>query len=352
MSSRLLFERFPALRSASPLVPLAQLPTPVGAQQVGEREILVKRDDLTARPYGGNKVRKLEFLLAQAIADGQGRVVTAGAFGSHHALATTVYGRRCGLQVTCVLFPQPLTAHVREVLRLIAANGAELRFTRRMEGVPFALRRARWAGRAEGACIIPPGGSNPIGALGYVEAGLELDAQIRSGVCVEPGRVYVAAGTLGTAAGLAIGLALADRPIPVHAVRITSSLVTNRRALGNLVRGTLNLLRPAASTLPTVDRIIDGIVLRHDQLGEGYGRETSAARVATAAFAGAGLVLDGTYTAKAAAALLADSTAERPALFWHTLSAFQPIPEGQAPDLARLPEPFRTILASPSDPPG
>ena len=311
------------------------------------REILVKRDDLTARPYGGNKVRKLEFLLAEALAAGHGRVVTAGAFGSHHALATTVYGRRSGLAVTCVLFPQPLTAHVREVLGAIAAHGAELRFTRRMEGVPFALRRARWWRRAEGACIIPPGGSSPVGALGYVEAGLELDAQIRSGECSEPGCIYVAAGTLGTVAGLALGLRLAGRRIPVQAVRITSALVTNWRALRSLVRGTLGLLRPAPPLLPSVEEVLELVELRHDQVGAGYGRETAASNAAAAAFAAAGLTLDATYTAKAAAAVLADPRGPRPPLFWHTLSAFRPEPLEAHPNPGALPEPFRTILAGP-----
>ena len=334
----------PALRDRIPWIPLATLPTPVVACRVAGRDVLVKRDDLTARPYAGNKVRKLEFLLAQAREAGARRVITAGAFGSHHALATTVFGQRVGLRVTCVLFPQPLTPHVRDVLRLIASHGAELRFTRRMEGVPFALRRARWRGRGEGAFVIPPGGSNPLGALGYVEAGLELGAQIAAGECPQPSCVHVAAGTLGTAAGMAVGLALAGLAIPVHGVRITSPLVTNQRALRALVRGTLALLEPGAPVLPACADVVGTVMLRHDQVGEGYGRETAAANAAAAAFAAAGFALDSTYTAKAAAALLADPPGVRPPLFWHTLSAYEPLPEGPVPDLSRLPEPFRSIL--------
>lgn len=344
MSGPLLFEALPGLASRVPWLPLASVPTPVEAHTVTGRPVLVKRDDLTARPYGGNKVRKLEFLLAEARGRGANRVITAGAFGSHHALATAVYGPRAGLAVTCVLFPQPLTAHVRDVLGLIVAQGAEVRCTRRMEGIPLALRLARWRARAEPASIIPPGGSNPTGALGYVEAGLELAAQIGAGACPEPAGIYVAAGTLGTAAGLAVGLALAGRPIPIHAVRITRPAVTNVRVLRGLVRGILELLRPAAATLPTCDEVLGRVTICHDQIGPGYGRETAAAFAATAVFGSAGLKLDVTYTAKTAAALLDERAGARPPLFWHTLSARHPVPDGTAPDPARVPERIRRIL--------
>jgi D-cysteine desulfhydrase len=313
--------------------------------EIAGRPVLVKRDDQTALPYGGNKVRKLEFLLAAAQSAESRRVVTAGAFGSHHALATTIYGTLAGLRVSCVLFPQPLTDHVRAVLEAIAAHGAELRFTRRLEGVPFGLQRARWAHRSERACIVPPGGSNPVGALGYVEAGLELAGQLEAGSCPVPSGIYVAAGSLGTVAGLAIGLELAGRALPVHAVRITSPLVANLRALRALVRGTLELLRPGGGELPGCDQVLASITLRHDQIGDGYGRETAAANAATAAFAAVGLRLDGTYTAKAAAALLTDQPAERPPLFWNTLSPHEPRWQGPPLDVATLPEPFRTVLS-------
>lgn len=308
MSEPLLFRRHPTLAALVPWLPLASLPTPVDritVQHAGRVvELLVKRDYLSARPYGGNKVRKLEFLLAEAKAMGSERVVTAGAFGSHHALATTIFGVQSGLRVSCVLFTQRPTPHVLEVLRLIAAHGAELRFTRRMEGVPLALRRVRWHHRDERACIIPPGGSNAVGALGFVNAALELDAQIAAGECPAPSVIHVAGGTLGTAAGLAVGLALANRPIPVQATRITSPLVTHDRAVRSLVRGTLAILRAGGVEIPDAGAVASLVTLGHGQIGEGYGRETAAGLAAAESFAAAGLTLDATYTAKAAAAVL------------------------------------------------
>lgn len=352
MTEPILFERYPALSGRLPWLPLAQLPTPVQPVTVAQGgravTLLVKRDDLSARPYGGNKVRKLEFLLADARAQGATRVVTAGAFGSHHALATTVFGVRSGFAVSCVLFPQHRTPHVQDILRMIAAHGAELRFTRRMEGVPFALRRARWAHRGERVCTIPPGGSSAVGTLGYVNAALELDAQIAAGECDVPSVIHVAGGTLGTAAGLALGLALAGRRIPIQATRITSTLVTNPRTLRRLLRGAAALLESAGVRVPEVASVMEMVELRDDQIGAGYGHETAAGRAATDAFRAAGLVLDPTYTAKAAAAVLAaEATGAGPPLFWHTLSAAEPLEAARGLDASRLPRPFAAALAGP-----
>jgi D-cysteine desulfhydrase len=345
-----LFERFPALAATVPWLPLATLPTPVQTVAVAAgsrtRTLLVKRDDLSGEVYGGNKVRKLEFLLADAQRQGARRLITAGAYGSHHALATAIYGRRLGCDVSCVLFPQSLTPHVRDILRMIAAAGAELRFTRRLEGVPFALLRARWAHRRERACLIPPGGSNALGTLGYVEAGLELDAQLRAGECDVPSAIHVAAGTLGTAAGLALGLVLAGRAIPIVATRITAPIVTNERVLEKLVHGALALLAPAGATLPQATRVMAAVHLDHEHVGAGYGRETPAGRAATEVFAAADLRLDATYTAKAAAALLDRAgPGDRP-LFWHTLSAAEPLAAAAGLALETLPPPFARALAT------
>src|SRR5687768_6775722 len=121
MAERELFQRFPAARTMIPWIPLADVPTPITTHQLhlaqhGPQPLRIKRDDLAGDPYGGNKVRKLEFLLADAQRRGATRIITAGAFGSHHALATTVYARQIGLDVTVILFPQRITPHVQSIL--------------------------------------------------------------------------------------------------------------------------------------------------------------------------------------------------------------------------------------------
>ncbi|HEY0305128.1 MAG TPA: pyridoxal-phosphate dependent enzyme [Longimicrobiales bacterium] len=339
-----LFEKYPQLVDRIPWVRLGSFPTPVQPLSLGRNDLFIKRDDLSAQPYGGNKVRKLEFLLAAARQRGARRLITVGAAGSHHALATTIFGRQLGFEVTLVLFPQPLTDHVREILLLDVAYGAELRFTRRMETVPAALFATTMRYRGEKAVVIPAGGSDAVGTLGYVNAALELAGQIRAGDAVQPATIVLAAGTLGTAAGLALGFALADIPVRIIAARITSRIVTNERVLNRLIRGAEDILRRAGLQGTHAERAIASVELRHEHLGRGYGIATEEADAATTTFQQIGIHLDPTYTAKAAAALLHNAeTATGPVLFWHTLSAAEP-PLPAHVSIDNLPAPFKSYV--------
>lgn len=369
-----LFMRAPGLTGAVQHLPLGRYPSPVERVDLEDAgrviPILVKRDDLAAGGYAGNKVRKLEFILADARARGMTRLITAGATGSHHAFATAFHGRRAGFDVSLVLFPQSLTPHVRAMLLLDAAVGAELLWASRMETVPYGLWRARFAHRREAACTVPPGGSNDLGTFGYINGALELAAQIESGAVARPSSIHAPAGTLGTVAGIAIGLAWAGLDIPVVATRITARLLTNERMLASLVRSTLARLSMAgARDIPDVPAVLAGVTLRHDQIGAGYGRATDAGAHAMQVFEAAGLRLDATYTAKTAASLLADAAAQADTagagrnaarsaagdpvarledglpLFWHTLSATEPEDLLSGVSASDLPLPFARYLA-------
>jgi 1-aminocyclopropane-1-carboxylate deaminase/D-cysteine desulfhydrase-like pyridoxal-dependent ACC family enzyme len=340
-----LLRRLPALQGLIAWERFGRFPTPVQRIALPDAtQAWVKRDDMTAVPYGGNKVRKLELILAEAQRRGAGRIITAGAFGSHHCLATTIFAARLGLPVTCIMFPQRVTDHVRDVIAGIAAAGADLRVIPRMEAVPLALAAARVAYRRERPCIVAPGGSDALGTLGYANAGLELAEQVAGGAAPQPAEIYVAAGTLGTAAGLAIGCALADMPATVVAVRITSRLLTNDRNLRRLVRAACSRIRRCGAEPPAERDVLARVRIDHRWIGDGYGRETAAGAEATRLLGEAGLGLGPTYTAKAAAAFL---DAERaggaaPRIFWHTLSRTSPTaPPGT---LGRLPPGFARRL--------
>ncbi|HKJ93333.1 MAG TPA: pyridoxal-phosphate dependent enzyme [Longimicrobiales bacterium] len=343
-----LFRRFPALAGRLGWLRLGSGVTPVerveGAELPGE--LWVKRDDLTGPEYGGNKLRKLEFLLAHARQRGAGRLVTGGGFGSHHALATTLYGTRAGFAVTAVLYPQQATAHVREVLAAIHGLGADLRYCPHMALLPASLALARRAGRRDVPYAVPPGGSSPVGVLGYVSAGLELAEQVSAGAAPAPDHVHVAAGTLGTAAGLAIGFALGGLRGRIVGVKIVPDYVASERVLRRLVRATLALLADTGdaavrAALPAPAEVAARVQLRGGYLGDGYGRPTTAGAAALERFGALGLGLDPTYTAKTAAALL-DALERAPGvhLFWHTLSAVMPA----VPRAAALPDRFRRRL--------
>ncbi len=333
---------------ALPWVPLAQVPTPVEPLAARSRalgaELWVKRDDRSGARYGGNKVRKLELLLADALARGRRTVATIGAWGSHHALATAIYGAHVGLGVELALYPQPITPHVQEDLLLDLAFGAGLlAIPSPVLGPLAALALAR---RADRGAVIPPGGSSALGALGYVEAGLELADQVAQGALPAPDAVVVAAGTCGTVAGLALGLELAGlRPLVV-AVRVVPAAIANRWLIDRLRHGARRRLRDAGAALPPRRPL--PVVLDPHELGPGYGHDTPAARAAVAAFAEDGLALETTYTGKAAAAAL--RWAQGPlrgkrVLFWHTCSSVDLSARLAAVDPGALPAGLRRVVA-------
>ena len=331
-----LFLRFPELEKRVPRIPLARLPTPLARLPL-DGDAWIKRDDLTGLPYGGNKVRKLEFLLAEARHAGADRLITIGAIGSHHALATTIYGRAAGFGVTAVLLPQPVTPHVSAVLEGMRRFGAEVRLVGSAAAIPAGVAAARLAHRRERVHVIAAGGSSPVGTLGYVNAALELVDQVDAGVAPRPAVVHVAGGTLGTAVGLAYGFALAGWDTDVVAQRITSRVITNRRRARVLIDGVRDLLDPVgARPLPSRAAVLRRFRIEHGQLGRGYGFATDAGVEAMRWFDDRSLPpLDATYTAKAAAGFLsAASNADTPLLYWHTLSAEEPPQTFDPPDQA------------------
>jgi len=313
-----LFSAFPHLRGRVPWMPLGRFPTRVervaGLVPDGV-ELWIKRDDESGVEYGGNKVRKLEFLLAEARARGARRLCTLGGIGSHHVLATAIYGARAGFEVEAVVFPQPVTEHVREQLRADLAAGALLTPTRGYLGVPLAV----WRGKRKPETMwIAPGGSSVTGTLGYVSAGLELRAQIECGNLPQPDVIYVALGSCGTAAGLAVALAGLTPAVEVVAVRVVDRLVANAGKTRRLARDTHALVAPGVKWRGGSL----GLRVEHGFFGGRYGRATDASEAAVREAARAGLRLETTYTGKAMAALLADARAGRldgkRVLFWHT----------------------------------
>jgi 1-aminocyclopropane-1-carboxylate deaminase/D-cysteine desulfhydrase-like pyridoxal-dependent ACC family enzyme len=185
--------------------------------------------------------------------------------------------------------------------------------------------------------LLPPGGSTVLGTLGYVNAGVELAAQIDAGHCPDPTAVYVACGTCATAAGLALGLAAAGVRTEVIAVRVTHGLFANRLQLARLVKGAEALLCGLDPSFPAVSKsAIASLTLSDQEFGRGYGLSTPVSEAAAQLAEGEGIRLDATYTSKAFARLLLEADTTRRGqnlLFWHTLSS-----ASLAPFLAAQPE--------------
>lgn len=326
-----LLARFPLLRDSMSVVPLGAYPTPVSrlggvegaARLPATTQLWVKRDDLSGEPWGMSKVRKLEHYFGDARAAGARRVLTFGPLGSNHALATALYGKHLGFEVHLRLWPEPATERVRQTLLAKQALGAKLFLVGTLD--ERALGELVDSGVRGDTYIIPPAGTDPVGAMGYVEAGLEIGAQVASGELPAPDFIHVAGGTGGVAAGLVIGLRLAGLRSRVVAIRCVAVEVLTELRVVFLARRLRQRLAQLAgveeSSLP--QPVAEDFLILHDQAGGGYGRATEASERARALFeANASLVLDGTYTAKAAAGLLSFAAAAEGAgrrhLFFHT----------------------------------
>ncbi|MFK7989310.1 MAG: 1-aminocyclopropane-1-carboxylate deaminase/D-cysteine desulfhydrase [Sandaracinaceae bacterium] len=315
-----------------PHVSLARLPTPVEPLEAVSRHvgasIWIKRDDQTAERYGGNKVRKLEYALGEALKRRADAVITTGAAGSHHALATALFGAELGLSVHAVLVPAHFTPHAEDNLRALLVAGSEVHPVRSSVAVVPKMATLAAKARLRGGhrpVLLPPGGTNTAGVIGHVEAGLELARQMESREVPEPDAVFVPLGTGGTAAGLAIGLAAAGLTTQVIGVRVVPRAVANRPLLGRLIRGVVKHLRSIDNRFPDVaEDAMRHLTIEQGELGDGYGVPTSQARVAKRMMAEhAGLELDTTYTAKTVAAmtrLARREMAGKTLLYVHTLS--------------------------------
>ncbi len=331
-SSLALFEAFPRVRERVAFAPLGRYPTAVTempelARSMGGGEVWIKRDDRSSELYGGNKVRKLEFVLAEALRLGHRRVWTVGGCGSHQVLANSLYARALGLQRAAVVFPQPMTEHVRQVLHKIEGTGCELVEAVHMLSVPVAAARLVARYRLRDGRVpyqVPPGASSTLGALGYVSAALELVAQIRGGECPRPEAVFTAMGSMGTAAGLMVGFRLAGMEIPVRCVRVVVAPLAPVSRLASYCRAVAALLRRLGVEVPGTFRTSDMLV-EPDFVGQGYGYVTPAGQVAVEAAAADGIHLETTYTGKALAGMMAHVKQRRVGwrrvLFWNTFNS-------------------------------
>ena len=320
-----LFERSPGLRGRVPWIALADTPTPVvelPAPAGFAGRLFAKRDDLTSPRFGGNKVRKFEYLLADAERLGARALVTAGGIGSNQCLAAALHGRARGHGVQLSLVRQPVSDRVRDALRGMAAAGARIRYAGTMPGALANVRRALREERRAGAhpYFLPFGATNALGTLGYVSAGLELAAQVREGLCPQPDCQLVAAGTCGTAAGLLVGMRLAGMNSRVVAVGVVHRAWLTRMLILWYANRAAALLARLDATIPRMRFGWGDVDVVGDQLGPGYGHITPAAGRAVE-WARPHLSLETTYTGKALASLLEPRGAlarARVVLFWDT----------------------------------
>lgn len=290
--------------------PLTEVPRLAAALRIAG-PLFVKRDDLTGFAFGGNKVRALEFLLADALATGCDTLVTGGAPGSNFIASAAAGAAFVELGNHVVLAGTPVPAGSHPNLAAALRWGAQPHWTGTTDRSQIERHQPEVArGLSEGGYrpyVVPRGGATATGSLGYRFAVDELCEQLPAGTTPT---LVVATGSGGTLAGIVAGLVARGRPFPVVGVSVS-------RAPDEVAARVLDLATEVAGRrgepLPGPEdvRLVDG-------RGPGHGTPSLPGRwAAKVALVAAGLVLDPVYTAKALAAV-PDLAPEGPVLFWHT----------------------------------
>ncbi|MHB8644492.1 MAG: D-cysteine desulfhydrase family protein [Thermomicrobiales bacterium] len=294
---------------SQPRISLAVLPTPLqeaknlrAALGGAERcpRILIKRDDLTGLAFGGNKARKLEFLVADALAHDTTVLVTSGAVQSNHARMTAAAARIAGVKVFLVLIAKGPDPALQGNLLLDRLLDAEVRFVMPGEDADerIAATMVDLRDRGERPYLIPVGGSNAIGSFGYVTATLELVTQLFQ-MGEAPSRLYYASGSRGTQAGLALGAKMYSAPYRLHGIATSSGDPEKTERAVAIANEAAAMLR--VPTRLTADELLtDG-----GYIGEGYGIPTAAGLEAIRLLAhNEGIFLDPVYSGKVMAGMI------------------------------------------------
>jgi len=312
------------LTDALPRISLAHLPTPLEplprlSAALGGPQLWIKRDDQTGLATGGNKARKLEFLVAEALAQGATTLITAGAPQSNHARQTAAAAAKCGLRAVLVLGGGPPTQqrHGGNVL-LDRLLGAELRWAEgrdRAEVMAEVAEEEQTAGRRP--YIVPYGGSNPVGASGYVAALEELAAQLAER-SLRMDHIVFATSSGGTQAGLCVAAKALHFPARVVGISVDKDAGELQAELAVLANETATHLGLDLHFEP------DEFIVNDDYCGAGYGVVTEMEKAAIRLLAETeGVLLDPVYTGRALAGLIdligqgAFGPQER-VCFWHT----------------------------------
>jgi D-cysteine desulfhydrase len=348
-----LFRQYPELAEKIRRLPLGKFSTPVQQlHRLGIENLWIKRDDMSCAIYGGNKIRKLEFILAEAKQRNADHIITLGGIGTNHGLATAIFCERLSIRCTLLLFWQPITTAVKQNLLLMHRFGAETIYIKSLWNAVvsyYILERLKHPG----AYFVYVGGSNPVGTIGYVNAAFELKAQIRRGEMPEPKIIFCPLGSGGTLAGLALGLQLTGLQSRLMGVRVTESHLgpfqaCTQQTVAKLTNRTYAFLRQHCRRLPAME--VSKPEILHGYLGDGYGVPTKAATTVTRQLKESdSITLDAAYTAKTFAAVMdycqREGKMAGPVLYWHTYNSVDLANLANSVDSRQLPPSLKKLLA-------
>lgn len=351
-----LFEKIPELKVIK-RVSLGIFPTPIQRLSVLEKHlenkanIYIKKDDLTSNLYGGNKVRKLEFTLAQILDKKSTRIITGGGIGSNMTLAISAFAKKYNIKVNSVLFEQPLNKHVKNNLLLNSSFDNEICYCKNYFGLSVRLlERFIFYTLKDKKLpyLIIPGDSNPLSNLGYVNAVFELKKQIEENILPEPDYIFVSAGSCGTTAGLLAGIKLAGIKSKIIGVRVSEPIVANKKNIIKMANKTLKYI--SKYTKSTSFNFVNNndLEVLTSYLGKGYGYSIPQLdEIISFLRENENIKLDPTYTAKTMLALtdfVRNSDKKYNILFVNTLNSVDFTTEIEKFKLDDLPKEFHRFF--------
>ncbi|MFX0042225.1 MAG: 1-aminocyclopropane-1-carboxylate deaminase/D-cysteine desulfhydrase [Candidatus Hodarchaeota archaeon] len=340
----LLFKKYPNLKENIPWIPLlTNVPTPVERLTKLEQyfdlkngQIYIKRDDKNHHIYGGNKLRKFEFIFGNTIKKKKNSIVTYGGIGTNHGLACLITCNILKPPLKCdlFLFNQPLTWHVQRSLLLYYFFGAKLHFGK-TDVRTFIKALFFWIFHRKYDFILPGGSplfgrGTPLGIVGFIEAIFELNDQIKKGQLPEPDIIFVAGSTIGTAAGLVAGCKLLGLKTKVYAVAVYKKFLANSSNLARNANKALKYLYKKDKTFPKIKVVKGDFELIKGYLGSDYGIKTIRGQKAVDIVYDLegkerGFNLETTYTGKAMAGMFdfleKEENKNKIVLFWNTYNS-------------------------------
>jgi D-cysteine desulfhydrase len=337
----ILFKLYPNLKNKVPWSPLlTNLPTPIDRLTELENyfnldkvKIFIKRDDKNHPIYGGNKVRKFEFIFGKAIKKNRKGVLTTGGIGTNHGLACAVICHELNMPLKCqlYLFHQPLTWHVQRSLLLFDYFGAKMHLGKGdvgtfIKGLFFKVFHPRYFWMFPGGSPLFGIGSS-LGTIGFINAAFELKEQIDQNIIPDPDIIFIAGGSVGTAAGLIAGCKILGLKAKVHVVAVYTKLTSNPSAVKRNANKAIRYLRKRDTTIPKIKVYENDFVFINGYLGSGYGTKTVRGQhvIDKVHEYKRGFKLETTYTGKTMAAMFEylkqEENSNKNFLFWNTYNS-------------------------------
>jgi len=297
-------------------------------------EIYIKRDDKDHKIYGGNKLRKFEFIFGEILKKKKKGLITLGGIGTNHGAACAIVAKELDLKCELFLSLQPVTWHVQRSLLLYHYFGAKLHFTKMFElgvlkSLLFRLFHPKYYLMSIGGSPLF-GIGTPLGSIGFINAIFELKNQIDEGILPEPDIIFVAAGSTGTAAGLTAGCKLLGLKTKVYPVNVSRDIVVNPKNLIKIANKSIKYLRKRDKSIPDVQVNKGDFYMIKGYLGSSYGVKTVKGQKAVDLVyelegKKLGFKLETTYTGKTMAAMLdfleKEENKSKKILFWNTYNS-------------------------------